>query len=128
MGVWNGEREVVGWRLLPPDVCLKNQPRPGDSLEVEVMEAGGGYLAPGPDVLAASIDGRVVVAEGKGGRSLSLSGTAAEMWRRVTAEPSRQAATEWLVRRFSASEGEIRSDLEGFEGQMIALGLLERRW
>lgn len=139
-GLWNGTEEIPAWRVLSPDVCLKNRPGSEDALPVKVMGHGSGqeegresgsresgYMVPAPNVLAGSVGDTLILAERARGRSLRLTGSARAMWNVSTQVGSRRSAAKELAMRFGADEEGLHDDLVEFEAHLVEGGFLEHR-
>ena len=126
--VWNpvAERVEVGWRVVPPELCLKNRPAPGEEpVPVQVQPVGRGPLQPAGSVLFAETAGQVVVGSLAGVETIALAGVAADMWRAVLAHGSREGVIAALLGEYDVQESELRRDVDAFVRGLLERGLLE---
>ena len=129
-GVWNHAIEQVesAWRLVPPDLCLKNRLGPGETFpRLQVQPEGRGPLGPSGHVLFGELQDRLVVAHAGTGQSFGLSGVAADMWRAIIERGTEVAAASDLAKKYEVDEATLRADLDAFVSDLLAQGLLERR-
>lgn len=123
--VWDPVREqpVVAWKLLPPDLCLKNR-LPAGEPPVQVQPPGPGPFRSADPVLFAEHEGAVLVADLGSGTTVKLEDTAADMWRALLAFGDLDRAHGFLAERYEVPAGELRRDLEQFVGTLVERGLL----
>ncbi len=115
-----------GWRLVPPALCLKNRPAPGEEpVPVQVQPVGRGPLQPAGSVLFAETAGQVVVGSLAGVETIALAGVAADMWRAVLAHGSREGVIAALLGEYDVQESELRRDVDAFVRGLLERGLLE---
>ncbi len=121
---WNPavDRVEEGWRLLPPHLCLGNRVR-----LVAPSQAARSVGWRQPEAVASGeVDGVVWLCDTRSGEVVSLTGVAAEMWRRVAGWGSLEAAVTDLAGVYAAGEAEIRRDIEALAADLAARGFLER--
>jgi hypothetical protein len=118
---------IVGWRVVPPSLCLANRvrrERPGGS-RVRRQPEGGGPLRPSARALFLDADDRVLVADRETGEILALEGAGAEIWNAIVALGSTEAVRERLRAAYGAPEERLRADLGALVEELTARGLLE---
>lgn len=125
--VWNPvtERAERGWRLVPPELCLKNRALLGaEPIPILVQPEANGPLRPGPDVVFGELEGRTFIANLESGESFALAGTAARMWRALIETGTADAAAAALAPRYDVPAATLRRDLDAFLDRLAARGLL----
>lgn len=120
-----GGLPLAGWKLLPPELCLKHRNLP----RIPVLQQAPGVppLQPAPHVFFVQDGADVVVAGGSGGAFARLSGSAAAMWQLLVETGSRSEATAAILARFEVDEAAVRRDVDELVTQLKALGLLDER-
>lgn len=129
VGVWNPvtEREEVGWRLMPPELCLKNRSgleRAGDRLQVQPL--GPGPLRAAPEVVFGRLRDQVIIANVETGETFVLTGVAADMWSAITSVGHLSEVRASVLQQYDVEEAELGNDLERFVDELIGRKLLER--
>lgn len=122
LGNPNGGALLLGWKLLPPELCLKHRLLP--TLPIVRQATGRGPLRPGPEVFFAEIGEDVVVAGGRGGNVVRLTSVAADTWRLIVVSGSRQEAHSTLAARYEVAGDVLERDLHRLIGELLSLGLL----
>ena len=129
VGFWNKvTREVdPGWRLAPPEICLKNRgSQAQEPSRVQMQPLGKGPLRPSAAVLYAELEGQIVVGNPETDESFTLTDTAAAMWRGIVELGSQEAVSASLSRTYNVDEAEIANDLQVFVNDLLERGLLEK--
>jgi hypothetical protein len=120
------ERAEAGWRVVPPDWCVKNRAEGASVLDdVQRCEPAPGPLQPGPEVLWATMEDTVVVADGAGGASVRLSGVSADLWRALMVHADPAPAADAVAAEYGVEVGRVRDDLASFCETLVTRGLLE---
>jgi hypothetical protein len=124
VGVWNpvAACEERGWRTVPPEHCLKR--RAATPCPVQLMPKADGRLRPHPDVVAAEVEGRVVVGQLGSGRTFALEGTGADVWRALAATGDLDAGAARLAAAFGVEVAAVASDVAAFAAELLAADLL----
>lgn len=121
---WNQLTATVeqGWRFLSPAKCLGNRARLGEP------NAGAISAWQAPDELVhGDFDGRLWLFSPPTGEVLSLAGLAREIWSMLVRGATVDAAAARLQALHpSRAPGELREDVEGFVGELVAHGLIVR--
>ena len=126
--LWNPvtEREEPGWRVLPPELCLKNRPAPGaQPLPVQIQQEGTGPLKPSEDILYGILKEEVIIGNMETGISYSLEASAADMWQGLVRHGNIDDMVAELGQTYDTDETNLRADAEAFVSQLMAAGLLE---
>lgn len=127
IGIWNpvNVREESGWHLVPPDLCLKNRPAPGENpLPVQVQPGGRGPLKPSSRVLFGELENDLVIGNFETGESFVLEGVGADMWRAIVSYGNLDEVAEALSREYEVSATTLRRDLDGFAEDLLSRDLL----
>ncbi len=115
----------AGWRLVPPEACLKNRSGAALSpprLQVQVPAKGRMRLAPG--TFHGELDGRVLVAELESGQVVSLDGVAADLWRGFLRPGDPEVVLDRLEDRYEVSREQLRADADAFLRTLRERGLV----
>lgn len=131
VSVWNPftERIERGWRVVPPEFCLKNRPAPGtESIPVQLQPDGVGSLRPSEQVLFGEFEGSIVVGNMQTKASYTLAGVAADMWKAVIEHGSLDEAALSLSEAYDVDLPTLQADLGGFVKDLLGLDLLEHSY
>jgi hypothetical protein len=127
--IWNPSTEKTerGWRIVPPELCLKNGGvHAMGPLTVQVQPEGAGPLRPSEQVIFGEFEGNIIVGNTETRASFSLTGVAADMWRCVVEHGNLDEAVASLLREYDVDPSTLRADLRGFVEGLLAQDLLER--
>lgn len=127
--IWNPSTEKLerGWRIVPPELCLKNGGGHNmGSLTVQVQPEGAGPLRASEQVIFGEFEGNVIVGNTETRASFTLTGVAADMWRRIVEHGNLDEAVASLLREYDVDPSTLRADLRGFVEDLLAQDLLER--
>lgn len=128
-GFWNPvtEREETGWRFVPPELCLKNRPSPGqEPVPVQIQSQGVGPLRPSAHVLFGEFEGGIAIGNLKTEESFMLDGAGADMWRAVVGQGDLEKAAGALVETYEVDDTILKADLRGFVEDLHSQDLLEK--
>lgn len=129
LGFWDeatGETRA-GWRLVPPEGCLKNRGEPGsDLLRLHIQPVDGGGLQLAPGTFHGEVEGQVLVAEIESGEVIALGGVAADLWHAFQTPDSPETALDRLATRYGTPRETLRSDAEAFFGELHKRGFIIR--
>lgn len=117
----------LGWRLVPPEACLKNRAtaRLGATrLQSQEQEHGVMQLAAG--VLYGEIGDQVLVAQLESGRVISLEGVAGDLWRGFLRSPDPDATLDAVQVQYEVSREELHSDATSFLEALARRGIASR--
>ncbi len=121
------QRARLGWRLVPPEACLKNRataPQGAARLQIQRPEHGAMQLAAG--TLYAEIGDQVLVAELESGQVISLDGVAVDLWREFLRCPDPDAALDAVQARYDVSREELQRDASAFLQELLRHGIASR--
>ncbi len=127
--VWNPviRRVEDGWRIVPPELCLKNSSAHGSSgIQVQVQSVEPGPLGPPPNVFAYEDQGQILVGNLDTGEVVGLEGIAADIWRAVVIDGSREAAWQALLSDYDVDPATMEVDLDAFLQVLVSRGLLQK--
>lgn len=116
-----GGPPLAGWKLLPPELCLKHRKLP--QLPIRQQAPGVPPLQPAPHLFFVE-DGAEVWVGGTGGALTRLSGVAATVWQLLVETGSRSDTAAAILARFEADEAAVRGDVDQLVAQFKALGVL----
>ncbi len=128
--VWNAAsgRYDLAWRIVPPELCLKNRPVAGSPpVPIQVLPTPRGPLQPGASVIYANYQEKIVIADLDAGRSFRLDGSGSEAWQAIVQSGSVEGAADLLGQEYEASQDLLRQDLQRFASELLSQGLLEHR-
>lgn len=127
--VWNPATEDVelGWKLLPPERCLKQRSTRWSAVppRIQIQPRGRGLWRPAAAVLFTWGRGATVVHRLDTGELLRLEGTAHAMWWALLREGAPDPAVRSLRSRYHVEEKTLRSDFGSFFETLRARGLVE---
>jgi hypothetical protein len=125
--VWlDDENPITGWRLIPPEMCLKNRPTPGARTpEIQVQLEGPGPWKPTNRVLFGEMNGKVIIGNTENGETFGLADTAADMWKALVTYGEMDTAVKHLALEYEVDEARLRRDMQAFADDLRAKGLLE---
>jgi hypothetical protein len=126
--MWNpvSEREEPGWRLVPPELCLKNRlPSGTEPIQVQVQPEGKGPLKPSSRVLFGELDGRIVLGNLEAEESFVLDSVGTDMWQAIVEHGNIEGATNALMEIYEVDGTVLRGDLKRIVEDLLARGLLE---
>lgn len=125
--LWNpvtGQTEAA-WRMVPPELCLKNRGASDSHTDIQIQPEGKGRLRPSARVLFAQLESDVIVADLEGGETFELSGSAGDMWNAIVETGTLAAAAEQVAGAYQADTNIVETDLEVFVTDLRARGLLQ---
>lgn len=126
--LWNPrtERPERAWRIVPPELCLKNRPAAGTSpLPLQVQPApGAGPLRPADSVLHAEIDGEVALCDERTGQVFRLEGAGADLWRSLARTGDLETTLDALRSTYDAPPETLEADARRLVEDLLTRGLL----
>lgn len=125
---WNPAIEKMerGWRIVPPELCLKNRAVHGmEPATVQVQPEGAGPLRPSERALFGEFEGSVVLGNMETKASFTLTGVAADMWKSIVEYGNLDEAAASLSKEYDVGRPTLRADLGGFVEDLMAKDLLE---
>jgi hypothetical protein len=127
---WNPETEEVewGWRIVPPERCLKKGARSHpDGIPVRTQAAPKGDLVPADHVFFGRWDGIVQVLDERNGHTSALGEVGSHIWAGLMEGESLELIARRIASRFAVDPDRARGDAEAFLEELLARGLLARR-
>lgn len=120
---WNRALDTSesGWRLVPPELCLKNQ---ATDTPIRTISEWSGWMRLAPSTLYAQDEESVVVADTAGGQVVRLTGTSAFIWDQVANGRERSETVAAVVSSYNIDVGTAGSDVDELIAQLITAGLL----
>ncbi len=124
--IWNhvSQREEAVWRVVPPELCLKNRPLASEAAGCQMQPRGAGGIRPGPDVVYGVLGEEVVAADCATGSAFSFTGIAREMWDALLRTGDPQRVVDELAPRYEVAPSVLRRDVDSFLHEAVRLGLL----
>ncbi len=121
-------RTIAAWRLVPPELCLKNRAgEPRSKIPVQEIPSAKGPIRPAPEVVYVAIDQEVVIFNLKTGRSVVLDTVASDLWHALIRQGTLAGTTRELLQRYDAPQRRVRADVDDLVGTLESEGFLERR-
>lgn len=126
--VWNpwSQRWEAAWRIVPPALCSKNRPAPGQrTIPVHVQPEGVGPFRPSPRTLFADLGQSISLWDLDSRQGFELRGAGSDIWRGLLrhGDPGEVACA--LAREYDASEEQLRSDTDRLVETLTHRGLME---
>ena len=121
------QRARLGWRLVPPEACLKNRaavPQGATRLQMQGQEHGAMQLATG--TLYGEIGDQVLVAQLESGQVISLEGVSADLWRGFLRSPDPDATLDAVQVQYEVLREELHSDATSFLEALATRGIASR--
>ena len=118
------QRARLGWRLVPPEACLKNRataPQGAFRLQIQGQEHGSMQLAAG--TLYGEIGDQVLVAQLESGQVISLEGVSAELWRGFLRSPDPDATLDKVQAQYEVSRKDLQGDATAFLQEISRRGI-----
>ena len=127
LAVWDPalEQPTAGWRLVPPEACLKNRGSgySGSArLEIQATETGALRLAPG--VYHGEIGDQTLVADIDSGQVVALKAVAQDMWREFLECGTAESALQRLQDAYQVPGEALRRDAIQFLQKLHSRGIL----
>lgn len=126
--IWNPEsREVeLGWKLVPPERCLKQRSRTGSAARprIQIQPRGAGPWRPAPTVLFGWRRGETIVHRLDSGQVFRLRGTAHAMWWALLRGGDLAPALRLLAGRYHVGAETLGADLSRFVQELQGQDLL----
>jgi hypothetical protein len=126
--VWNpaSRNWDLAWRIVPPELCLKNRPAPGqDLIPVQAQPEGTGPLRPSGRALFAEAGESISLFDLETSQGFSLTGTAADLWRALLRHGEIERSIAELAEIYEMTPEALRIDSIGFVEDLLARGLIE---
>jgi hypothetical protein len=125
--VWNPdrEREEPGWRIIPPERCLKNRfaSREGSG-RIQVQPPGIGPVRPASGTYFARLGDAVIAANLGTGKVVRLDGIGGEIWMGLMQGDSPEAVAASLSAHYAVERKQARGDIEELLQDLVRLGLV----
>ena len=127
LAVWEPAlgQPIAGWRLVPPEACLKNRGSgySGSArLEIQATETGALRLAPG--VYHGEIGDQTLVADIDSGQVVALNDVAKDMWRGFLECGTAESALQRLQDAYQVPGEALRRDAIQFLQKLHSRGIL----
>ena len=125
MAFWDadahGTRE--GWRLVPPDMCLKNRVDAGTTrLSIQTPEQGQMRLAPG--TFYGNLNGKTLVAELESRQVIAFEGVGADLWDGFLGPDEPEAVLDRLQAEYNVPGEQLRADAMEFTQELLRRGFI----
>ncbi len=128
VSTWNPilERSEPGWRLVSPDLVLKNRPTVGNGYDRFQLQADPvGSIRPHPDVVYGVLDDEVIVANVETGETIALDPTGSDMWMALVTAGDLDGAAVRLLDQYDVDEPTVQRDLGELAAQLEKGGFLQ---
>lgn len=122
---WNPVLKKVesGWRILPPEFCIKNgMPR----IPVFLQPVPEGRLRPADHIMYA-IDGTaVIIGDRERKKTYRLEGTAADIWKAVIEFGNEDLVIRAIMERYEMTGTSVRAEVTSFIENLVKDRILEQ--
>lgn len=128
VAIWNPEtgQEQAGWRLVPPELCLKNRPTPeAQPNRLQIQPLGPGPLRAAPHVIYGELGNEIIVANVETSETFALTGVAAGMWKAITTLGRLSDIAATIVEQYDVDASRVNEDLCAFVKELMRMGLVE---
>jgi hypothetical protein len=113
------EKEVAGWRIVPPEACLKNRSSAGGRpLRLQIQPHSRGSIRPEPRTFHGERSGHVLAANLETGRAIALGGVAADIWRALVRHGEVEPAVADLGNEYQVEPDRLRKDVHSLVGKL----------
>ena len=120
------ERFETGFRIVPPDICLKNRSAIEDKFNrLQVQPEGKGPLKPSDRVIFGMLEEKIIVADIEKDESFVLEGAAADIWKAIIDHGNVSDIMTALSKQYNVDKSSLRTDLHNFVDDLLDRGLLE---
>jgi len=127
LAVWDPalEQPIAGWRLVPPEACLKNRSvRYSGSTRLEIQASETGVLQLAPGVYHGEIADQTLVADIDSGQVVALKAVAQDMWRKFLECGTTESALQRLQEAYQVPVEALRRDAIHFLQELHSRGIL----
>lgn len=126
--VWNplSQRWEAAWHIVPPALCSKNRPAPGQqAIPVHVQPEGAGPLRPSPRTLFADLGQCISLWNLDSRQGFELRGAGSDIWRGLLRQGDPEEVAAALAREYDTSEEQLLSDTFRLVETLTHRGLME---
>ena len=127
--VWNEaeEREEPGWRIAPPEACLKNRYEfMGRRPAVQVQDRSTAAVPLATGSFHAKLEGDVILANVDTGKAVRLGGVAGELWTALLRNGRPASAADALANDYDIEAARIAADARTLLDDLRERGFLEQ--
>lgn len=117
VAIWNSETERAepGWRVVPPQWCLKNRSAtPPPSATAQLCVSSQGPLRASAGVVWAWARQTVLIAHGESGKVTRADGVGASCWEALMTTGDAIAAAEKIAREYDQPLSRVQADVDAF--------------
>jgi hypothetical protein len=126
--IWypGAEKIETGWRIAPPNLCLKNRFPPGTSPpRFQIQPEAKGPLRPSAHAIAGELNGQTIVAHTRTNTAVGLSEVAGDLWRSILQHGNIEAVVEDLLGRYEIDAATVRRELDALIEDLRGRDLIE---
>jgi len=125
--IWNPAHQSVetGWRIIPPELCLRGRGSPPPKVGMEIQPTGKGPLRPSGRSLFGHLGNETRIANLATGQSFRLEGSGADIWWALVEHGTRRDTVKALAQRYRIEESVLQSDVSSFAERLLEEELLE---
>jgi hypothetical protein len=116
-----------GWRVVPPELCIKNASTASSAVPIQVFEPARGEVMPMDHVISGTLDGDVYVLDSRNGGTLALEGVGALIWEQLLRGAKPEAISEGISRTWDLPLEQAAEDVEHFIDELVAREVLVLR-
>jgi len=123
---WNDltNSEEAAWRLLPPDLCLRNRARLDEKGRWQVQPESSGRYRPSPDTVYATRPASTIVANCLSGQAYELEGISADLWSALVTGEDPARIVDRLASEYGIASEVLAAEIEAFTATARERGLL----
>ncbi len=123
---WNDltSSEEAAWRLLPPELCLRNRAHPVEQERWQVQPESSGRYRPSPDTVYATRAASTIVANCVSGQAYELEGISADLWSALVMGEDPEQIVDRLASEYGIASDALAADMEAFTATARERGLL----
>lgn len=126
--VWNpaAGRQERAWKIVPPELCNKNQPPPGaQTLPVQIQPQAPGPLRPAEEMVFGELEDGIVLCDLRTGQCFGLDGVGADIWRAMIRYGDPERIVNALEEDYEVAREALAEDIRAFLEDLQNRGLLQ---
>jgi hypothetical protein len=123
---WNDltNSEEAAWRLLPPELVLRNRTRLDEEGRWQVQPESSGSYRPSPEIVYATHPASTIVANCVSGQAYELEGISADLWSALVTGEDPAQIVDRLASEYGIASDTLAAEIEAFTTMARERGLL----